>query len=759
MKTAGFDLLMEIKDDLIDRALAVSFYTSTVPMKVKGVVAVSEKLPPEMKSLGDIDFELLLKEPPTLDVIQSGALRLLFSIEFVVKVLVDLRYTFDVVGAVVVSPQLDTQTNTLFIDLSQGQVDEVIFQHRDRIPAKTLKALNEVIKDALKAHLLDKMEQINLTPFMKPLEKLPNPLEGIDAAVVWDNGKAYFFKAAEFFQYDIASGKIDQGYPRRIVPDWPGLWDDGVDAAMAWNGKVYFFHGSQFVRYDIATRQLDQGYPMEISDQNGWPGVWGDGIDAAITLDNVTAIFFKGTEHINYDLTSGQVEGPPASNASMPWLWSSEVDTAVAWNNGKAYFFKGDEYIILDIATLIPDDQAPLKIATSWPALWTGELPMPVTLGGLKTLDQRVIATGLNIFNNPLGNIQLVQNYTGAFDLWLGVAERAMHQMFNDIWLHAAYHRKRFEWQKTYSPDGSTWDIIKGLINGFDDILAAAVSAALGFIVSTDINIDNVTATCSATVSMSEPDFSLLPGSTFQVSNLSFDVGVYISVDVDWEVDMTVLGFPVGTLKTGTSNVMRTTNHFYPTIIDVQAKLISDWNKGFYAQLTDLNLNLEFGTDNFSTMISKFFTGLANDLISLILKEIPPIYLFPALIAEQVSIPPEKIYIQDGIVTIDAWNNTFVKELTFDVDAGPVTTDDHELTAEASIEVVQMPRTARPLPLFVANLDPQSHKVHRLHCEWVDIIDQAYRQGYYVLIDAIHDGFTGCEHCLPEYHAHKVTPE
>ncbi|MGD0154004.1 MAG: hemopexin repeat-containing protein [Thermacetogeniaceae bacterium] len=755
MKTSGFDLLLEIKDDLIDRALAIAFYTSTVPMKVEGRVAVSEKLPPEMKSLGDIDFELRLKEPPTVDVIQNGAIRLIFSIEFVVKVLIDLRYTFDVIGAVAVIPQLDTQTNKLIIDLSQGQVDEVIFQHRDRIPVKTMKALNEVIKDALKAHLLDKMEQVDLTPFMKPLELLPNPLEGIDAAVVWDNGKAYFFKGMKYFRYDIATGKIDPGFPCRIVPDWPGLWDEGVDAAMAWNGKAYFFHGSQYVRYDIATRQLDPGYPREITD--GWKGVWGDGIDAAVTLDNIKAIFFKGSEHISYDLASDKVDGPPVSNIIHPWLWPSGIDAVVAWNNGKAYFFKGAEYISLNIATLLPDDQNPLKIAESWPVLWMGGLPMPVTPGGLITLDERVIAAGLNIFHNPPGNIPPVQNYTDAFDIWLGLSEHAMHQVFDDIWLNAAYHRKRLEWQKTYSPDGSTWDTIKNLINGFDDILAAAVSAALGLVVSADINIDNVTATCSATVSVAKPGFDLLPGSAFEVSNLRFDVGVYLSVDVDWEVDLSVFGFPVGTLKRGTSNVMRETLYLYPTITDVQTKLICDLNNGFYGQVTDLKVDLHFSPGTFLDMISQFFSGLLNDLIGLILQAIPPIYLFPAVISDKVEIPRERLHLQDGIITIDAWNNLFVKELTFDIEPGPVTTDDHELTAEANIRVAEMPRTAKPLPLFVANLDPKSLKVHRLNCEWVDKIDQVYRQGYYVLIDAIHDGFTGCKYCLPEYH--RASPE
>lgn len=43
-------------------------------------------------------------------------------------------------------------------------------------------------------------------------------------------------------------------------------------------------------------------------------------------------------------------------------------------------------------------------------------------------------------------------------------------------------------------------------------------------------------------------------------------------------------------------------------------------------------------------------------------------------------------------------------------------------------------------------------EVHRPDCQWVEQIDQLYRVGYYLLIDAIHDEYDGCKYCLPEYH-------
>ncbi|MCX6581039.1 MAG: hemopexin repeat-containing protein [Candidatus Aminicenantes bacterium] len=97
----------------------------------------------------------------------------------------------------------------------------------------------------------------------------------IDAAVNWGNGKAYFFKGNQYVRYDIPADRTDPGYPKFINNEnWPGLpWTYGIDAAVNWgNGKAYFFKGNQYVRYDIATDRVDAGYPKFISNET-WPGL------------------------------------------------------------------------------------------------------------------------------------------------------------------------------------------------------------------------------------------------------------------------------------------------------------------------------------------------------------------------------------------------------------------------------------------------------------------------------------------------------
>lgn len=196
-------------------------------------------------------------------------------------------------------------------------------------------------------------------------------------AVNWGNGKAYFFRGNKYIRYDIASNRADPGYPKPFnAQTWPGLmWTDGIDAAVNWgNGKAYFFKGSQYVRYDIAADRVDSGYPQPINDQT-WPGLtWTNGIDAAVNWGNGKAYFFKGNQYIRYDIQHDRVDlGYPKPINAQTWpdmIWTDGIDDAVMWNNNKVFFFKGNQFIRYDIAADRADPGYPKPIDNrTWPGL------------------------------------------------------------------------------------------------------------------------------------------------------------------------------------------------------------------------------------------------------------------------------------------------------------------------------------------------------------------------------------------------------
>jgi len=191
---------------------------------------------------------------------------------------------------------------------------------------------------------------------------LPPPFpKNINAVLLWPNDKAYFFKGEQYFRYTM-DGKnegLDLGYPAFIQGNWPRLAEAfhlGIDTAVVWpNGKAYFFKGDQYVRYNIDPKNegVDPGYPYPI--KGNWPGLgeaFPHGIDAAIVWQKEKAYFFKGEQYAEYTVdpkNEGVLPGyPKPIKGNWPGLIEAfplGIDAAVAWPNDKVYFFKGGQYV------------------------------------------------------------------------------------------------------------------------------------------------------------------------------------------------------------------------------------------------------------------------------------------------------------------------------------------------------------------------------------------------------------------------------
>ena len=135
--------------------------------------------------------------------------------------------------------------------------------------------------------------------------------EGVDAALNNERGKLYFFRGDRYVRYDVAADRVDDGYPLPIAGSWPGLaeagFGDGVDAAVLWpGGKAFFFRRHQYVRYDMAADKVDDGYPLPIA--GSWPGFaeagFGGGIDAITLWGDGTAYAFSGDRYLAYDVAT-----------------------------------------------------------------------------------------------------------------------------------------------------------------------------------------------------------------------------------------------------------------------------------------------------------------------------------------------------------------------------------------------------------------------------------------------------------------------
>jgi hypothetical protein len=202
----------------------------------------------------------------------------------------------------------------------------------------------------------------------------------IDAAV-WrmDSDKLYLFSNDKYIRFTEVSAGRDEGYPKDIAGNWPGLpnsFKNGIDAAL-WredNGKLYFFKGNRYVRFSKVSDGVDAGYPKLIAGNwGGLPEGFNNGIDAALwRKDNGKIYMFKGNQYVRFsDVDAGMDAGYPkpiAGNwAGLPASFQNGIDAALLRrDNGKIYFFKGTRYVRFTNVDDGIDPGYPKWINTNW---------------------------------------------------------------------------------------------------------------------------------------------------------------------------------------------------------------------------------------------------------------------------------------------------------------------------------------------------------------------------------------------------------
>ena len=149
---------------------------------------------------------------------------------------------------------------------------------------------------------------------------------------------AYFFKGADYVRYNIATNRVDVG-PTPIARFWPTLpaaFTRDLDAAVNWgNGKAYFFKGADYVRYNIATDRVDVG-PVPIAQEwTALPAAFTRDLDAAVNWGNGNAYFFKGADYVRYDIANNRVDVGPVPIAqewtALPANFQRDLSTALNW--------------------------------------------------------------------------------------------------------------------------------------------------------------------------------------------------------------------------------------------------------------------------------------------------------------------------------------------------------------------------------------------------------------------------------------------
>ncbi len=195
----------------------------------------------------------------------------------------------------------------------------------------------------------------------------------VGASLMYDAESAYFFKGDEYIGYSVSNNHVPYGYPQKIQGNWhnwPSNFID-IDAALLYDAdRAYFFKGDEYILYRVGENRVPDGYPQKIQEQwHNWPSNFVD-MDAAVMYDADRAYFFKGDEYILFSVSENRVpDGYPKKIQEQWHNWPSnfiDIDAAVMYDAGSAYFFKGDEYIQYSVSGNRVPDGYPKKIEGNW---------------------------------------------------------------------------------------------------------------------------------------------------------------------------------------------------------------------------------------------------------------------------------------------------------------------------------------------------------------------------------------------------------
>ena len=183
---------------------------------------------------------------------------------------------------------------------------------------------------------------------------------GVNAGVVWPDGNVYFFRGTQYVGVDEKSGSGDGNGVQPIQGNWPGLaqaFPTGIDAGVVWpDGRAYFFKGNRYVQVDVTTRRAGAAQPI----QGNWPGLaqaFPGGIDTVAMWPDGYAYFFKGAQYVKYSTQPGNVGVVPGYpkpiSGNWPGLFPTGVNAAVVWGCNIADFFSGTQLLRYRITPLL----------------------------------------------------------------------------------------------------------------------------------------------------------------------------------------------------------------------------------------------------------------------------------------------------------------------------------------------------------------------------------------------------------------------
>ncbi|HEX5727495.1 MAG TPA: hypothetical protein VFX98_18630 [Longimicrobiaceae bacterium] len=161
--TGGFDAVVEIGEDLINRLVFAYHYLGLFPRPQGSYVLPIENPPPELVPLLTVGYDVRL-DVPRLDFRAPDGVALAFGAEATLTLLGGFSFEVEVSFNVAAGIRFDAATRHLQVDFRDAQVDAAI--NDGRLPPAAAEALDRVLAAVLRQAFAERLPFLDLSPFV-----------------------------------------------------------------------------------------------------------------------------------------------------------------------------------------------------------------------------------------------------------------------------------------------------------------------------------------------------------------------------------------------------------------------------------------------------------------------------------------------------------------------------------------------------------------------------------------------------------------
>lgn len=164
MSTGGYDVVMEIHEDLINTFLKIAYCLGRLPT-FEGIYTLPvPDVPPDLLEFMDIGYRVSLAREPTFEVTDTGDLQITIRGEAIITLLGSISFDLEAQFRIAAAPEFDQATRQFRIECSEALIEDLELDNRYHLPASVLAKLNQILAIGMEAFLTDEVTTIELSP-------------------------------------------------------------------------------------------------------------------------------------------------------------------------------------------------------------------------------------------------------------------------------------------------------------------------------------------------------------------------------------------------------------------------------------------------------------------------------------------------------------------------------------------------------------------------------------------------------------------